>query len=100
MGDRDHHPVPPESRAGNDLRFRNDRPPPRIPLLHRVARAAIDFRRKIMERIISADSHTIEPSDLWLGALGRKYGDETPRVVEGYQGQPGLFFFTGKQYAR
>jgi predicted TIM-barrel fold metal-dependent hydrolase len=53
-----------------------------------------------VERIISADSHTIEPQDLWLKALGRKYGDECPRVVEGYQGQPGLFFYTGKQYAR
>jgi predicted TIM-barrel fold metal-dependent hydrolase len=52
------------------------------------------------ERIISADSHTIEPQDLWLEALGEKYGDECPRVVEGYAGHPGLFFYTGKQYAR
>ena len=52
------------------------------------------------ERIISADSHTIEPQDLWVKALGRQYGDETPRVVEGHLGQPGLFFYTGKQYAR
>ncbi|MGH9335785.1 MAG: hypothetical protein ACRD21_18785 [Vicinamibacteria bacterium] len=52
------------------------------------------------ERIISADSHTIEPQNLWLDALGDKYGDDTPRVVDGFQGQEGLFFFTGKQYAR
>jgi predicted TIM-barrel fold metal-dependent hydrolase len=52
------------------------------------------------ERIISADSHTIEPQDLWLKALGPKYGDETPRVVEGHAGREGLFFYTGKQYAR
>ncbi|HSF20249.1 MAG TPA: amidohydrolase family protein [Vicinamibacteria bacterium] len=51
-------------------------------------------------RIISADSHTIEPHDLWLDALGDKYGDETPRVVEGHAGREGLFFYTGKQYAR
>ncbi|HXV60247.1 MAG TPA: hypothetical protein VEK15_06100, partial [Vicinamibacteria bacterium] len=51
-------------------------------------------------RIISADSHTIEPHDLWLEALGDKYGDETPRVVEGHAGREGLFFYTGKQYAR
>ena len=52
------------------------------------------------ERIISADSHTIEPEDLWLRALGKKHGEETPRVVEGHAGNPGLFFYTGKQYAR
>lgn len=51
-------------------------------------------------RIISADSHTIEPQDLWLEALGPKYGDETPRVVESHAGNEGLFFYTGKQYAR
>jgi predicted TIM-barrel fold metal-dependent hydrolase len=54
----------------------------------------------LAERIISADSHTIEPQNLWLDALGAKYGEDTPRVVNGYQGQEGLFFFTGKQYAR
>jgi predicted TIM-barrel fold metal-dependent hydrolase len=52
------------------------------------------------ERIVSADSHTIEPQDLWLEALGDKHGDETPRVVEGHLGNEGLFFYTGKQYAR
>jgi predicted TIM-barrel fold metal-dependent hydrolase len=52
------------------------------------------------ERVISADSHTIEPEDLWLRALGKKHGEETPRVVEGHAGNPGLFFYTGKQYAR
>lgn len=51
-------------------------------------------------RIISADSHTLEPPDLWLNALASKYGDDTPRVVDEYKGNPGPFFFTGKQYAR
>lgn len=51
-------------------------------------------------RIISADSHTLEPPDLWLRALGDKFGDETPRVVESHRGVSGPFFFTGKQYAR
>lgn len=52
------------------------------------------------ESIVSADSHTIEPESLWLDALGKKWGDETPRVVDGYGGNEGLFFYTGKQYAR
>lgn len=52
------------------------------------------------QRIISADSHTIEPEDLWLRALGDRYGDETPRVIDSYAGAEGPFFYTGKQYAR
>lgn len=52
------------------------------------------------DRIISADSHTLEPPDLWLEALGNRYGEDTPRAVDEYQGQRGPFFFTGKQYAR
>lgn len=51
-------------------------------------------------RIISADSHTLEPPDLWLNALESKYGDDTPRVVARYGDAQGPFFFTGKQYAR
>ncbi len=53
-----------------------------------------------MRRIISADSHTLEPPDLWLNALESKYGDDTPRVVDAHEGTEGPFFFTGKQYAR
>ena len=53
-----------------------------------------------LPRIISADSHTLEPSDLWIKTIGDKYGDETPRVVEEYRGHKGPFFFTGKQYTR
>jgi predicted TIM-barrel fold metal-dependent hydrolase len=53
-----------------------------------------------MRRIVSADSHTLEPTDLWLKALGDKYGDDTPHVVDAYAGTEGPFFFTGKQYAR
>ena len=53
-----------------------------------------------LPRIISADSHTLEPPDLWIKTIGDKYGEETPRVVEEYRGHKGPFFFTGKQYAR
>ena len=31
-------------------------------------------------RVISADSHTMEPPDLWTERLGKKYGDNTPQV--------------------
>ena len=46
-------------------------------------------------RIISADSHVIEPLDLWWNALGQKFGDRTPRVLNEYQGQKGTFFYSG-----
>ncbi len=46
--------------------------------------------------VISADSHVLEPKDLWIRALGPKYGEGVPRYVEGYGGNPGLYFFTGR----
>lgn len=46
--------------------------------------------------VISADSHVLEPKDLWTRTLGPKYGDRVPRYVESYGGQPGLYFFTGR----
>ena len=51
-------------------------------------------------RIISADSHVMEPLDLWFNALGKKFGDRTPRVLSEYQGQEGTFFFSGRQVAK
>jgi hypothetical protein len=36
------------------------------------------------QRIISADSHVMEPLDLWWGALGHKFGDRTPRPLNEY----------------
>ena len=38
------------------------------------------------QRIISADSHVMEPLDLWWNALGQTFGDRTPRVLDEYQG--------------
>ena len=49
------------------------------------------------ERIISADSHFMEPVDLWWNALGDKLGDRTPRMIEEYQGQKGRFFYSGNR---
>ncbi len=47
--------------------------------------------------LISADSHVYEPSDLWWKALGHKFGDRTPRIIEEYQGEKGRFIYTGYQ---
>lgn len=46
-------------------------------------------------RIISADSHFMEPYDLWCNSLGQKFGDRTPRLLDAYQGRPGTFFYSG-----
>jgi hypothetical protein len=46
---------------------------------------------------MSADSHVYEPRDLWWKALGEKFGDRTPRVLDAYQGREGTFFYTGYQ---
>lgn len=46
-------------------------------------------------RVISADSHVMEPMDLWSNALGNKFGDRTPRIVDEFLGQKGRFFYTG-----
>lgn len=46
--------------------------------------------------IISADSHVLEPGDLWTKALGRRFGDKVPHIVSGFDGHPGTFFFLGR----
>ena len=47
------------------------------------------------DRVISADSHVMEPFDTWWNALGHKYGDRTPRLIDEYEGKKGRFFYTG-----
>ena len=47
------------------------------------------------DRLISADSHVMEPRDLWWNALGSKFGDRTPRQLDEYQGEQGSFFYSG-----
>lgn len=49
------------------------------------------------ERIISADSHVMEPRDLWDKALYKRFGEHTPRIVREHNGREGTFFYTGKQ---
>jgi predicted TIM-barrel fold metal-dependent hydrolase len=46
--------------------------------------------------IISADSHVLEPGDLWQKALGPAWGDKVPHVIDGFEGHPGNFFFLGR----
>ena len=32
-------------------------------------------------RVISSDSHVIEPADLWANRIGRKFKDRAPEIV-------------------
>jgi predicted TIM-barrel fold metal-dependent hydrolase len=48
-------------------------------------------------RIISADSHVMEPRDLWQRTIGNQYGDHTPRIIREHNGRQGTFFYTGRQ---
>ncbi len=47
------------------------------------------------KKLISADSHVMEPPDLWWNALGSKFGDQTPRLLDEYRGEKGSFFYSG-----
>jgi len=42
--------------------------------------------------LASADSHVVEPPDLWTSRLGARFGARTPRVEHGGEGQPQAFF--------
>src|SRR5919109_1363786 len=45
--------------------------------------------------LISADSHVMEPYDIWSKALGQQLGDRTPRLLDAHQGRQGTFFYSG-----
>jgi len=45
--------------------------------------------------LISADSHVMEPYDIWYKALGQQFGDRTPRLLDAHQGRQGTFFYSG-----
>ena len=49
------------------------------------------------DRIISADSHVIEPYEIYTGGLHNRFGDLAPRIMEEHAGRKGTFFFTGDQ---
>ena len=40
------------------------------------------------------------PTDLWWNAIGSKFGERTPRIVNEYLGKQGRFFYTGAQYLK
>jgi predicted TIM-barrel fold metal-dependent hydrolase len=46
--------------------------------------------------IISADSHVFEPGDLWLKALGKRFGEEVPHATKKFNGEEGSFFYVGR----
>ena len=45
-------------------------------------------------KLISADSHVMEPPALWWNALGPKWGDRTPRPLDEFNGEKGNFFYS------
>ena len=49
------------------------------------------------DRIISADSHIMEPLDLWTSVLGDRFGNQTPRGLNEFAGKEGTFFFSGRE---
>jgi uncharacterized protein len=55
----------------------------------------------VYQRLISADSHIREPTDLWLKAIGKRFGERTPRVVsEGRGGRKGKYFYNGIGFSK
>ena len=46
-------------------------------------------------RVVSADSHVMEPAELWTEGLDRRFRDRAPRVVQQEEGAPYLFVAEG-----
>jgi uncharacterized protein len=44
------------------------------------------------ERILSADSHVIEPADVWTARIDKRFADRAPRVIKNFGGREGDFF--------
>ncbi len=43
-------------------------------------------------RIISGDSHFVEPPNMWAERIDKKFRDRAPHTVRGHEGQEGEFF--------
>ncbi len=43
-------------------------------------------------RIISGDSHFVEPPNMWVERIDKKFHDRAPHTEKGYQGREGEFF--------
>ena len=46
-------------------------------------------------RIISADSHFVEPPTMWAERMDQRFRDRAPHTVRGHNGQEGEFFLCG-----
>jgi hypothetical protein len=56
--------------------------------------AAVYFCREVRRmRVLSADSHTVEPGDLWTSRLDRKFRDSAPHIE--MRGSTALLFAPG-----
>src|SRR6266550_1969087 len=44
------------------------------------------------DRIISADSHFVEPPNMWAERIDQKFRDRAPHTVQGFNGREGEFF--------
>ena len=42
-------------------------------------------------QVLSADSHVLEPPDLWTTRMQRKFRDRAPHLIHEYNGQTGDF---------
>ncbi len=43
-------------------------------------------------RVISADSHFVEPPSMWAERIDKKFRDRAPHTVKGLNGREGEFF--------
>ena len=43
-------------------------------------------------RIISGDSHFVEPPNMWAERMDKKFRDRAPRTVKGLNGRDGEWF--------
>ena len=41
------------------------------------------------QRIISADSHFVEPPAMWAERVDARFRDRAPHTTQGYKGRPG-----------
>lgn len=44
------------------------------------------------ERILSADSHVVEPADVWTARIEKRYADRAPRIINEVGSRKGDFF--------
>ena len=45
----------------------------------------------MVSQVLSADSHVLEPPDLWTTRMQRKFRDRAPHLIHEYNGQTGDF---------